>query len=350
MVPLRRHTEQVEDHAGGSIHVTQFQRRALPGQFSIERLFEDVRAALPGEVQVALRINRHPSRGIVGRVADAISARRCRGTINHVLGDVHYLTWFLPRCGTILTVHDCVSLERMTGLRLRLFWLLWYWWPLRRADHVTVISEYTRSALLEWVRYPAERIHVIPPPLSAEFEAARAPARGPRLRLLQVGTGGNKNLARVIEAVQDLPVDLVIIGKLSAALRSELERRAISFESYFDLSRAELLDQYRRADALVFVSTYEGFGLPIIEAQAIGRPVVTSLVCSMPEAAGGGACLVDPTDVADIRRGIRRLIEDPAYCASLVERGYANAAKYSAAGVAEQYAALYRALHDRQGR
>ena len=69
----------------------------------------------------------------------------------------------------------------------------------------------------------------------------------------------------------------------------------------------------------------------------------------MPEAAGGAACLVDPFDVADIRRGICRLLDDPGYCHELVERGYGNAAWYSPERIAEQYAAIYRKLHAAQG-
>ena len=64
---------------------------------------------------------------------------------------------------------------------------------------------------------------------------------------------------------------------------------------------------------LTFVSTYEGFGLPILESQATGRPVVTSNVSSMPEVAGDAACLVNPYDADSIREGILRVINDDAY-------------------------------------
>ena len=89
--------------------------------------------------------------------------------------------------------------------------------------------------------------------------------------------------------------------------------------------------------------------MPIIEAQAVGRPVLTSNVCSMPEAAGGAACLVDPFDVADIRRGILRLLNEPDYVDELVERGFKNAARYSPERIAKQYAAVYRKIHESQG-
>ncbi len=327
------------------VQVVQLQRRAEPGAFSIERLFETVRAALPPDLEVRVETNRYFSRGVLPRLLDAVAARRRAGAINHVLGDVHYLTWFLRRRGTILTVHDCISLERLTGVRRALLWLLWYWLPLQRAEHVTVVSEYTRRTLAHWVPRARADISVIPPPVSPEFTPHPAPPRGERLRLLQVGTSENKNLGRVIEACAGLPLTLVIVGALDAASSRRLHQLGIHHENPSLLDAAQLLDTYRRADALILASTYEGFGLPIIEAQAVGRPVITSRVCSMPEASGGAAHLVDPFDVADIRRGIRRLIEDREYADALVRYGYENAARHAPERIASAYADLYRRVH-----
>ena len=327
--------------------VEQFQRRAEAGVFSIERLFESVRAALPAEFEVHVHTNRFLSRGLLPRLFDALRARWRAGAVNHVLGDVHYLTWFLPRDRTILTIHDCVSLERLRGVRRELFWLLWYWLPLRRAAVVSVVSEYTRRSLLDWVPDTAAEIRVIPPPVPANFGPWPAPPRGELLRLLQVGTAENKNLPRVIEACHGLPVRLVIVGALQRSEHARLRELGVPFENPVDLGPGALLEQYRRCDALIFASTYEGFGLPIIEAQSVGRPVITSRVCSMPEASGGAACLVDPASVADIRRAIARLIEDPEYGEELVRRGHENVARFGAARVAAAYAALYRELDAR---
>jgi len=95
---------------------------------------------------------------------------------------------------------------------------------------------------------------------------------------------------------------------------------------------------------VVFASLAEGFGLPIIEANAIGRPVVTSNLSPMKEVAGDAGCLVNPCDVTDIRDGIRRVIGDDEYRNALIERGYENAQRYRADVVARQYARLYEYL------
>jgi glycosyltransferase involved in cell wall biosynthesis len=111
------------------------------------------------------------------------------------------------------------------------------------------------------------------------------------------------------------------------------------------LSNEDLLKQYQCADMLVFASTYEGFGLPIVEANAVGRAVVTSNICSMPEVAGDAACLVDPYDVESIRKGILQVINCADYRAALVTAGLKNVERFRPEKIAEQYAQLYRKIY-----
>ena len=82
------------------------------------------------------------------------------------------------------------------------------------------------------------------------------------------------------------------------------------YVNYTNLSQEAIIQQYIDCDMLSFVSTYEGFGMPIIEAQAIGRPVITSNIGAMKEVALDTACLVDPYDVESIKNGIQKLIRE----------------------------------------
>ena len=145
---------------------------------------------------------------------------------------------------------------------------------------------------------------------------------------------------------QMLDVTLVMIGQLSDSVREVLETRHINYESHAHVDDEALLMHFRSADILAFPSTYEGWGMPIIEAQATGRPVVTGNVASMPEAAGDAACLVDPFDVSSIRAGFVRVLNDKAYAHALIEAGRANARKYGEKEIANRYADLYRKISE----
>jgi len=92
---------------------------------------------------------------------------------------------------------------------------------------------------------------------------------------------------------------------------------------------------------LAFVSTYEGFGMPIVEANKIGRPVITANVSSMPEIAGEAALLVDPLNATSIKAGILKIIENDAYREKLIENGLINAGRFDGNHLAQKYFKLY---------
>lgn len=327
-----------------SIHITQFMRKPRSGNFSIERLYQDVRAALPEDCQTEVWTCQEFSNGLLPRLRDMWRARRHQGDVNHVTGDVHYLTFLLDRRRTILTIHDLVLLERMRGIQRWLVWLLWYWLPVKRSRMIITISQATRDALLKSVNCKPDKIRVIHNPVSKEFQPSAYTFNASCPRILQVGSGPNKNIEGVAAALEGISAHLVIIGSLTSDQTAHLCDRRISFENHVGLSREKLLAQYKSADMLVFASNYEGFGLPIIEAQATGRPVVTSNIAPMPEVAGCGACLVDPFDVSSLRSGILKVIENKEYRSRLIDCGLRNVERFSVESVSRKYAEIYRYL------
>ena len=325
-----------------TVRVTHFMRRRRPHLFSIEKVYEQVRAHLPVDIAVRQWTCLRAGQTMAARLADAWSARAAQGAVNHVTGDAHYLTWFTDPARNILTIHDVESLERMSGPKQALFRLLWFTIPVRRSAAVVVISQATRDALARQVSLDGKRVEVIPNPVVTDIPRKTAAFDAARPTILHIGTKANKNLERHVAALSGLDVLLIVVGALTDAQRTLLGGSGLDWENRVQISDAALAATYAEADMLLFASLAEGFGLPVLEAQMAGIPVVTSNRSSLPEAAGNGALLIDPTDVDAIRAGVRRIVEDAALRDTLVEAGFANIARFAPDAIAGRYAALYR--------
>ncbi len=259
----------------------------------------------------------------------------------HQTGDIHYAVLGIWRCPVVLTIHDLRFLEESRGLKQILFWWLWLYLPCLRASRITVISEFTKNRLLAMCRVNPAKVRVIPNCVAAEFVPQDKPWNTKKPCLLLVGTTPNKNLDRIAEACQGLQVKLSILGPLDDDQKIALNARELEYESFQGLSKSGVVQLYQACELVVFVSTYEGFGMPILEAQAVGRPVLTSDISPMREVAGDGALRVDPANIVSIRSGLLRIISEPELRYTLVKAGFQNVARYSAASIAAQYAALY---------
>lgn len=324
-------------------------RKSHPNaNFSIEASFAAMLAEfsrVSGYTPAILEAPRR-SKGLWPRIQTALDVRHHRRHINHITGDVHFVTLALPRKGTILTVHDCGFMNHPKPL---MRWLLWFFWlklPMYRSEVVTAVSEATKQDLIKYTGCSPDKIRVIPTVIKTHFKADPRPFSTVGVRILHIGTAPNKNLLRHIEALEGINCTLNIIGKLSDEVLEKLAKHRISFINEWNLSDDEVQAAYHECDMLLFASTLEGFGMPILEAQTVGRPVVTSNISSMPEVAGSAACLVDPYSVESIRAGVLRVIEDAEYRANLISAGFENTQRFKAETVARAYAELYAELTD----
>ncbi len=327
------------------MRVVHLQRRSFAGHHSIERVFEQVRAALPERYHVEVVVAARQSTGLLPRAATVLDARRHQGDVTHVTGDINFAGLLLRRRSTLLTVHDTEFLERAGRLKRLLYVWLWLRLPVRRAGLVTVPSDATRRDLLRWVRADPSKVRVVPNPVAGGFRPTPPP--GGRPAVLLVGTRPNKNVARAAAALEGLGCSAVVVGSLDAEQRQAFSRAAVEVRELGDVDDEALRRAYEGCHLLLFPSTKEGFGIPVLEAQAAGRPVVTSTLPPLRDVAGGAACLVDPFDVGSIASGVRRVLSDAGYREDLVLRGLTNAARYSAGAVAARYGALYDELASR---
>jgi glycosyltransferase involved in cell wall biosynthesis len=326
--------------------VRYFLRRPHPrASLSIEQLFATIGRHLPAPIEAGAKVMPFFSTGVLPRIGNLLWTWRNRGLINHVTGDVHYAALGLPRSRTILTIHDCGSVlaEENPIRRLLLRWL-WFTLPVWWARYITVISEQTRKDLIELTGCPQEKIIFIPDCVDPHFTARGKTFNGSKPRILQIGAWKNKNVARLAAALKDIPCHLHIVGVLDNQVEQTLRDNDIEYSLSSQISIDQLLNEYSQADLVTFASTYEGFGLPIVEAQAVGRPLITSDISPMREVAGGGALLVDPFSVASIRDGVLEIIHNDARREEIIAKGFVNVRQYSAEHIADRYAELYERI------
>lgn len=323
-----------------------FRKANAPWHHSIEELFDTIIDALPCQVKSSRYVMKQNSIGFWKRAYNAIDAPFHQGDVNHITGDVHYIAVFMKKQKTILTIHDLRILDSGSGLRISVLKFFWFTLPGMRVRYITVISEFIRKELIRKTAIKAEKILVIPDCISSEIAPSPREFNIEKPVILQIGTTPNKNLQRVIPALEGLNITLVIIGKLNDEHTDLLNKYRINFENYFNLPYSQVLDKYRNADIVLFASLYEGFGLPILEANAIGRPVITGNNTSLPEVAGNAALIIDAESIDDIRQAVIRLTEDASLRRKLTDNGFENIKRFHPGTVAEQFAAIYEKIQN----
>jgi glycosyltransferase involved in cell wall biosynthesis len=267
----------------------------------------------------------------------------------------------------VLTVHDLIFRHLPTHHKPLNRWYLDATMPLycRRADHIIAVSENTRRDLVAAYGVPLEKVTVILEaadprfyPRSVEMVTAARKRYGlPPRYILFVGTiEPRKNLSRLLAAFETIHADgltdgLVIVGRpgwlydsFFAALEVSPVRDAVVLPGY--VADEDLPAVYTGAQALVFPSLYEGFGLPVLEAMACGTPVVTSCASSLPEVGGDAALYFDPTSVGEMAETMRAMLGDPTTGEERRERGLARAAQFSWQRVATETWGVYDAAVD----
>ncbi|MGZ8595794.1 MAG: glycosyltransferase family 4 protein [Actinomycetota bacterium] len=249
------------------------------------------------------------------------------------------------RQALVVTVHD-LAFEHHPDL----FPTSWRWLyragvraAVKRAAAILVPTQSTADDLLSRHHLDAERVHVTPLGASLPASAADPDPVVDRLGItrpyvLSVGTQEpRKNLVRLLRAYRqvapDVPHTLVLAGAEGWGnddLRLELDRPgAGTIVRTGHVSDRDLDALYRGADAFAYLSLYEGFGLPVVEALARGVPSVVSATSSLPEVVGDAAVLVDPEDVGEIADALARVLTDRRVAEDLRRRGRERAAGFT---------------------
>lgn len=238
------------------------------------------------------------------------------------------------RC-QVVTMHDATAFRYPRTFRpvFVAFYFVMYLLLARTARQVVTVSEFSAGELAAVLHVDRSRFLVVP--CAADGLARVEPVR-PDLdvdgdQYLVVGTVAvHKNLPGAVAALTASGRNVVVVG---AAGREQVFSAVSDLGSAATvagrLSDAELVWLYRNSRALVFPSKYEGFGLPVLEAQLLGCPVISSSAASLPEVGGRGALYFDPDDDADLLARVDELERGGALPAELVDRGHRNAQRFS---------------------
>lgn len=268
---------------------------------------------------------------------------------------------------TVVTIHDVTPLvfskHYPSGIKGRINLKLQKI-ALKSVSAVITDSEASKKDINKYLTYPEDKIHVVYLASSGDFKKiddskklseVKSRFNLPDKFALYVGNvNWNKNILNLTEAALESDIDIVLVGKgfKSSDLDHPELRSLREFNQMFaDNPKVHILDQLNKTEDLVcvynlasmtlFPSYYEGFGLPILESQSCGTPVITSNISSMPEVAGDSAILVNPNSVEEISHAINMILNDKEQRAKLVKEGYENIKRFSWSKAAQETIKVY---------
>lgn len=324
-----------------------FFHRAISCGYSITRSFAPLIEELKKSCSV--REYRVPYAGAnpVNLLRNILFVRRHRTKtgINHVTGDIHYCILGLIGVKSILTIHDDYAIIKAPNWLNRIYkWLFWIYLPVKLADKTLCITEATCKKVSRYVRSPKMYVFTHHA-LAKEYTYSPHVFNKQCPRILQIGTFYQKNLESTFRALQGMKCHVRVIREMTPEQHQLAHELALDYSNACGLSDAEIVEEYKAADIVTFPSLYEGFGMPIAEAQAIGRAVITSDIQPMNWVAGENAALLqNPKDIKEYRQLIEKIMVEDDYRNCIICEGLKNVHRFSSGAVAINYMALCNSM------
>lgn len=316
--------------------------RSRNSAFSIKKVTQTVTSHINNKIENYVPNTGFNLKTIIGNIWYVFRKRNRKG-INHITGEIHYCILGLIGCKSVLTIHDTVSLDFYNGSKFKNMILEWLWYriPLKIATKVICISEETKRCVERYTdRQDIVVIHnAVDPQIKYSEEVARQIPK-----VLFIGTNPNKNLERCFDALKGIVCDVTIIGKLNPNQIECLERNKINYINKYGLTDEEIREEYKDCNIVSFCSLFEGFGMPIIEANKAGRAVITSTIRVLQEIGGDSVYYVDPENVNEIHAGYDKLISDVTCKQELVKKGLENVKKYDYSNILPQWLYVYDSI------
>jgi len=265
----------------------------------------------------------------------------------------------------IVVIHDCAydRFEEFDNLLSKTYFKVMFYGAKYFSRNIVTVSDFSKKELVELYKINPKKIEVIYEGVPEMEEVNEEEIQNTlnrfkidRTYFLYIGNWRpRKNLPGLIKAFKlfkewsDLDYLLVIAGRIDKRfldLEKEIEKNQLEGRVILTgfISQKEKTALYKNAKALVFPSFYEGFGLPVLEAQSLGIPVLTSNTSSLPEVAGEGALYVNPYRIEEIAQGMERICKDENLRQQLIQKGFENIKRFSWQKSAEKLLDLFYSL------
>lgn len=316
-----------------------FLRHKGIGDNSIEELANTLLQGMPDLILAEFPC---ASNSFFGMIRNILFAIKQQGDVNHFMCMSNIYVAPFIRGKIIVTHHDMGTLF-LTKNKLFRFVKRYIMYPfsLCFVKRIVCISKFTQRETIKEFSCVKHKIIYIYNSYNRLITQSAYSFNGNHPKILHIGTARRKNLSNVIKAIGGLSCHLYIIGRLDDEQQNLLREMQVEYSQEYDIPFERVIEYYKLCDLVTFPSSYEGFGMPIIEAQAIGRPVVTSKIPVIEEIAGNAVCFVDPGNIQSIRNGILKVINNERYREELIARGIENARRFSTIGMINGYKSLY---------
>lgn len=279
-------------------------------------------------------------------IRNIIFARKHQGKVNHIVNATEgYLLPFL-RNKKIITYHDFGTLSCSRNKLYKIMKFLFYVVPSKKyADFITFVSEQTKNEYIEKCgNKNMHKLLVIYNSYDERLKCFEKNKKNEKKIILHIGTGVRKNLEGLIQASRGLYIKLIVIGKLTDIQKKLLRENNIDFENYFDLPFEKIVEFYNLCDVVSFPTFYEGFGMPVIEANVMQKPVISSDIPIIHEVGNDAVYYVNPRDSKTIHSAVLDLIEHPEVYEKYVKLGIKNAKRFSPEVIINQYKKIYERM------
>ena len=331
------------------MEIVYFHKKRISGGMSIEENFQPLIDEI-GKTNSVKQYNVPYAGGNpINVIRNIIFIRKysTKNGINHISGDIHYGVLGLIGRNPVLTIHDDYAYRQAKrGGWLNRFYkrMIWFAIPINIIKYPICTTPTTCKNVEKLSHSKKLRVitHQCIPPV---FKDVPRPFNKEVPRLLQIGTDNNKNLETTLKVVSKLKCKLIVMKPMSDSQKDMAKQLGVDFENIFDVPFEEVVAEYQKCDIVLLPSLFEGLGMPIIEGQAMGKPVITSNLEAMNWTAGDGAHLLNnPLDADEYYNALIKIIKDDEYRQLLIIKGKENVKRFSLEQAVQSYTSIYQSL------